>query len=61
MLVVATTPLIVEVNTPALAASKLELITDVEVDTPFTVLVKVFTADEREFSLMKDVVVVVAT
>lgn len=57
-LVVATTPLTVLVITPALAARVLELIMEVEEETPFTIEVKVFTADERSLELTKLAVVV---
>lgn len=61
MEVVATTPLIVEVITPEVAVSVLLLIRLVEVDTPFMMEVIVLTAEESEFELMKDPVVVAIT
>ena len=61
MEVVATTPLIVEVITPDVAVSVLLLIRLVEVDTPFMMEVIVLTAEESEFELMKDPVVVAIT
>lgn len=60
-LVVATTPLIVEVIIPELAESVFELIMFVEVASPFTILVSVFTAEFREFWFMKLAVVVEIT
>jgi hypothetical protein len=60
ILVVATTPLILEVMTPALAVKLFEFIKLVEVASPFTILVIVFTAEFREFWFI-NLAVVVAT
>ena len=45
----ATTPLTVEVITPALAAIELLLMILVEVDTPLTTEVKVLIAEDKAF------------
>ncbi len=58
--VVAVTPLMTVVTTPALAESVEELMMDVEVESPLMVEVRVFTADERSL-LFKKRAVVVAT
>jgi hypothetical protein len=49
MLVVATTPFIMLVITPEFAEILFELIIFVEVASPFTILVIVFTAELSEF------------
>jgi hypothetical protein len=56
--VVAVTPLMIVVTTPALAERVEELMILVEVDSPLTVEVRVLTADCRSFELRKDAVVV---
>lgn len=58
--VVAVTPLITVVTTPALAERVDEVMIEVEEETPLTVEVRVFTADCRSLELRK-VAVVVAT
>ncbi len=55
---VAVTPLMMVVTTPALAESVEELMMDVEVEIPLTVEVRVLTADCRSLELRKDAVVV---
>ncbi len=55
---VAVTPLMMVVTTPALAERVEELIMDVEVESPLIVEVRVFTADERSLLFRKRAVVV---
>ena len=57
MEVVAITPLTVEVMTPLLALSVLELMREEVEITPLTTEVNSFTAEDREFLLMKLAVV----
>ena len=61
MEVVAITPLIVEVITPELAERVFELTRDEVEVTPFTTLVRVFTAEVSAFWFMKLAVVVETT
>jgi hypothetical protein len=61
MEVVAITPLTVEVMTPLLALSVLELMREEVEITPLTTEVNSFTAEDREFWLMKLAVVVEIT
>jgi hypothetical protein len=56
--VVAVTPLIKVVMTPRFAESVEELMMEVDVERPFMVDVKVFTAEARSFPLMNRAVVV---